>query len=556
MRNTAAILWLSSAFFVTPLAFCRLTGEKVPLFGLVSAVTLPVLAVTALALTLVCMDFRVYKRDFRWRLLGCAQAAVAAVSLWHCCNGVPWESFLLTMFWVLAPTVGVALKDELEKMLGIFALLWTVLLIFSGINSEHFTGFIGNWNWTQAMLAAMLPGCFLLFKIKKWQYWSLVALAIVFVFIYLKYPEQLSRSMLVAIPVTLAVLLIQEKWRLLPWLRKFHPAWAVGVAALGLILFIEFADFNSSRLQLWKGTIDLLLSHGIGGVGMGQYAGEILPFLPEKYYFTPFAAPWHPHPHNELLNFVCAYGIAGLLYIWALIYMVLSLPPRNDRETFARWVFLILLTGGMFDMSCAVLPGALWCFCCAGISGGRYRPARIINIPGVIPGVLLLALAAIMIRANVASTTARRNGELALSRRDVHTARKFLQQSSEVEAQYLLAELELMVFKSPERAERVLAGMKNDYLHTSRLRALVHYLAKDYEKALTEMKRECRNYPYSVINAHWYYRMLQASQAPLPDIREAEQIFAGVCALRGITPAQAGSFTSKADDSPLKYPAD
>ena len=95
---------------------------------------------------------------------------------------------------------------------------------------------------------------------------------------------------------------------------------------LDLVLAVVFAaDWADSRFQLWKGAENLMTSVGWAtGYGMGQFGNRVAPLIPELYFFTPFAASWHPHPHNELLHLLTAYGAAGGGFLLALIYAALA----------------------------------------------------------------------------------------------------------------------------------------------------------------------------------------------------------------------------------------
>ena len=194
MRNSMACLLLSAAFFALPLAFMRLGGNKIPFFGMVEAVTLPVAGIITLTAAILFADWRIYRDDLRWQLFGVAQLAIMGIASLHASP----ENILTTIFYVSAPLAGAALQRELKRFLPFFATLWVVIILISGIMSENFTGLTGNWNWTQALLAALLPGMALLLELRRWKLVSAFLLLDIMAGIWLNYPAQFSRVILPA----------------------------------------------------------------------------------------------------------------------------------------------------------------------------------------------------------------------------------------------------------------------------------------------------------------------------------------------------------------------
>ncbi len=546
MRNLTACVLLNAAFFALPLAFLRLGGEKVPFFGLVEAVTLPVAGAITAAAVLLFADWKIYRHNMRWQLLGAAQCALLGIA----CRHGSFQGIMTTVFYVTAPLAGAALHRELKRFLPFSAALWAVILLISGFASENFTGFTGNWNWTQALLFALLPGVILLLEVPRRKTFSALLLAMTAFLLRSRFPAQFSRVILPATAVTAVILFCVQ--RMGQTRKRWIFTGAFLISALAFFSVVAFADWHDSRFQLWKGAADLALFNSMTGVGVGNFAAAVLPYIPEKYFFTAFAAPWHSHPHNELLNFLCAYGIAGGFFIFALAFAVLTAPAATDRRTlFARWIFLLLLICGMFDMPCAATAGAMWCFLCAGIGTGDEVPPVHWAWRRSIPATVLTGLALYMVKENIVSTTNLRRGELALYQRDAAAARQYLRRSSAPLAQYRLAELELMVSGDPQYVLTVYPGDAPVFMHSHRLRALALLQTGQTQAALEAMKKECRNYPFSIINARLFYLMRKNSGAPEYAVAHAHEYFLKLCRLRNISPAASGGISPEADDRPL-----
>ena len=557
LRRFAAAAWLFAALLPLPLARGRIGGEKVPFFGSVELLTLPVVGVFALAGAVAFGDWGAYRRDLRWRLFGAAQLLILLLTAWHRFAGmIGWRGALTALCWLALPVAAAGLKAELERVLpAVFALAAAVWLV-SGVTSENFTGLAGNWNWTQALLAAVLPGAMLFSGERRW-FFAAAALLLVVGMIGWWYPEQLSRTLAVAIPLTAGWLAFRARVPLRRPLAVIFTLFVLAAAAMLTVIFV--ADWNDSRFQLWKGAADLALFHGISGCGMEQFGNVVGVFLPEKYFFTPFAASWHPHPHNELLRWLGAYGLAGGLLIVSLVFLALGRRARNDREFAAQWAFLILMLCGQTDVVLSTVPGCILLLVCAGIAGGRRcRPAAV-SRGRAWSASTLAGFALLMAWTHFAARLDYRRGQLALSAGDVDAARSAFRASvareDDPEVRYDLAELELIRLDAPEAAENSLkalaAARQENYRHVWRLAAIRAFRTGDMSAALAALERELRLYPYSVINAGLLAAMLERSGASAGELAAARERLAILCRLRGVPPSQALTLAPAADDRPL-----
>lgn len=156
-----------------------------------------------------------------------------------------------------------------------------------------------------------------------------------------------------------------------PWKKVF---WSVLViAVLILIVYVldpgkweemfNFASRNSSsvRLQVYTIACHLLMTHGITGIGLGQfplvYQHESLRVLGELPYELNM-----PHPHNFYVALILNISLVGFIGIMWLIYLALK-EAGSHFKSFA-WaavdsiskvrvisfcMLLIILIHGMFD---------------------------------------------------------------------------------------------------------------------------------------------------------------------------------------------------------------
>ena len=110
------------------------------------------------------------------------------------------------------------------------------------------------------------------------------------------------------------------------------------LAALVQIFFpvkIEAYLNSDVRLSLWRGAVEYISGHPLGG-GVGNYESFIVPYIPLEYYNSPFAAIRNPHPHNLLLFWAAEKGwliaVAALIFGLAVISrQLLELMGLSDK---------------------------------------------------------------------------------------------------------------------------------------------------------------------------------------------------------------------------------
>ena len=153
-----------------PLAFARLTGEKIPFFGMVKLFDFTTLGIIALAMIVlraknVCSIFQNNKLLRFTTLSGVVILIAGAIQQWL--YGGSFDHLGIALFYAATPLAAAAYAAELRKSLPFAGVAGAILMLWSGITSEHFTGITGNWNWTQAMLFALLPAAISFFSRKN-----------------------------------------------------------------------------------------------------------------------------------------------------------------------------------------------------------------------------------------------------------------------------------------------------------------------------------------------------------------------------------------------------
>ena len=562
-RMAAAGALMASGALAMPLAFLRLGGSAVPLYGSAELVTMPVLCLLCLSFTALFPErLKGFFADRRMAVPAAGTALFLLSALGGFIAGHLTADALFTgLFYPSAALAGAALAPEMKKLLPGFAAAFSALLLWSGFFSEHFTGLAGNWNWTQGLIAALLPGWVLLCGTARPLRWAAVLLAGFFLLMWRLYPAEFSRSALVSVLIAPAVIAAADR---LPE-KVFDRLFVAGALlfAVAFALLLTVADLPDTRFQIWKGAWGVILSRPLTGVGAGQLAEHIRRFLGDGFYFTEFPAIHIAHAHNGFLQLFAEYGIAGAVFFFSAAYGVLCRRPEERSVCFARWVFVFLLVCGQFDMHCAVLPGGLFFALCAGVvlapaGHEEWVAGRFCRRALTVAGAMLMIAGIAQAHAGFRASLLLRRGELAQRAGDDLTAVKCFAESMEwklsAPAVYRAAELELTRFRRPEEAMYLLRRMEKslalkNYLHARRLRGMAAYETGDPRSAAEEFSQESRNAPYSVINANFNRIVLRRISAPPEAVAAADALFLDLCRRRGIAPEAAGRFSAAEDDA-------
>lgn len=559
---TAAIL-LVLPFLAMPLAFCRFTGRPFPLYGLVTMVTLPVIALFSAGMLLFFPErLKQLLSDRKLWPLAASSILLTAVAGYQTLTGmITAEGFLTVMFYLLTPMAGAIAAEELKKLLPVFAPAAAGILIYSGVMSEKFTGLTGNWNWTQGAVVALLPGILLLRKKwydspAKWKY-ALIFPGIFLLLFAIFFPDGVSRSALTAAVLTAGMIFTGHRLTS-PRSRNILILAFLAVAAVVFAVAGFAGDSGETRIHIWRGAAGVIGEYFL--TGCGQFSEYIRMYLPEAYFFSSFPAPHIDHAHNDLLNIFAENGIAGAIFYITAIWTILRRQVHSAPETFCRWIFLTLLICGWFDQhNITVLCGTLLTLS-AGIqlASGRHPEESVCRWrPAAIPlGAAAIIYAFFMMAVNLSSGSFIRRGDLQLFRGDIAGAvRSYndsIREKPTVHALYQLAELSL-VTQRPDRTFHYLEKLESDcarrcYRHSQRLKGVAAMMTGNFTVAAEAMTKELKNAPFSIINARWNYLLL-CSIGTAPQTRNAAwEHLRYLCSLRGITPEAAATLSPAVDD--------
>ena len=566
----APLLFWLLPFAGMPLAFARLTGSRVPQFGLVKFFDFTTLGLIALAVIILRAKslYNNLQSNKLQRFTALSGGIIIlATLLQQYLYGGTYEHLGIALFYAATPLAASAIAQELRKTLPIAASISAILLLWSGLASENFTGLPGNWNWTQGLLFALLPAVLLFFDQKKFFCHTLIIFLLTVGLGGVFYSEILSRSVLVALVLLSCGIFV---WLKLPQLQR---KWLIAVLFLFMLAVPltlgTLVPFSDSRIYLYQAGTELLKEHGIIGVGMERFFDFIPEYLAPEYFLAPFSALHHPHPHNELLNLWSAFGIAGIVYIGILFCgMLYKFPKRRitPEKLLPFWIFFFIFLCAQTDLTGAILSGAFWMLSCAGMVFAPQENCteKDIQVWSKVIAALLILTSLYTAVENFRATALLRDGRLEALKNNAADALKFYQASEKIkptkEAVYGKAEIYLhaanahtAALKELEKLHTVL-GYDN-FLHTNRIKAVALVNLGEKEAALPFIEKDAKFYPFSVLNARLHLMLLQMLRRPADEITAAQNRFLEICRLRGITPEQAAKFTMSEDDEPIKIPA-
>ena len=296
----------------------------------------------------------------------------------------------------------------------------------------------------------------------------------------------------------------------------------------------------------------------------------INPFLPEIYHFTPFAAPRHPHPHNEFLNYVSGYGLVGAVFFVLLVLLVLrSIRYRDRIGYYLAWSVLLLAIHGQFDVLLAIPITGSWFLLGAGAvlgsglakcrktDGGKWGlPIKFAGYAGIL---IALCMAVSCLRG----TAHFREARLLLAEQKTGVARelfrKGFQYYSTPSTLYTAGAVELFNFRDPDRAIGYLERVRTEFglpmvYHSNAMLARAYAVRGDYQKSLWFFDRELENYPFSVLASGLRLSLLRHMQNDEKGIIEENLRFTALLKLRGMSPDDFPRLlkNQELDDAPLK----
>ena len=565
-RYCTAGVFLLLALAGVPLAFCRFSGEPLPLYGLVNFTTLPALAVFSLGIIAAFPEnLRGVWGNSRLRYLIIAAGALVLCAAGHLiCRRITVENLLGTLFYISAPLAVAALADEFRKLLIPFAAFGALLLLCSGMTSSGFTGLTGNWNWTSGIFIALLPGVFLLFFPKKWYVFTAGAIILFFALFYALDPVRFPRSALLAAAGAGVLLFIRRK---MP--EKRFVLLLTGTAIAAAVLFLTglmLISLPDTRFQIWRGAAGAIGNNFFFGVGAGRFPEIIHPHLFDAGWFTEFTAPNIDHAHNDFLNLFAENGLAGAFFYLAALPVLFARREKSSAGKLGWWIAAVMVICGCFDQHHLSVLGAVTTALAAGLAISPRRTEKFAlpeyyRLTGLTAGVLLTAVALSMMITVCRATVLLRKGDLAALKEKFPQAVEYYGESMEIKflplAAYQAAEMHLLFFNRSESALRLLEKMEyllklKSFRHQQRLTGWAHFNLKNFPQALEYFRKEERRSPYSVINARFLAAALRQNRAPGNEIAQADRRFLELCALRGISPQEVAAFTVRKDDVGFK----
>lgn len=318
-----------------------------------------------------------------------------SISLGHFILDPAWkfEHLCLSMAWGAIPALSWGNARSFETLLPRFlSVLWlcdgllSLWQIGSGIECA---GVPGNRNWHAALILmttpfaakdafSILSGC----KIPKFGHFAGAALIIIFSFALLLQCH--SRGALLSLAAAAALALFLEAGRA----RRRLLLWMSGVAvAAATVLFVfkgvdpaAKAISDDVRLPLWEGTLDLVSSHPLLGVGAVSFESEFAPLRPPEYFFSRNVSVRTNHPHNHFLFIAATFGIAGLaswLFLLLFPMSVFAMRYKEEASLDMKMLFLCLsamIVHSMFDLILYEWPTAPLSLAALGVIWGRVWP--------------------------------------------------------------------------------------------------------------------------------------------------------------------------------------
>ena len=575
LRLLIPLLLLVLPLFSYPLQWKKIFSSQVPLWGEVQAVTLAVIGLCAAgALFAAPLRLKRLWQVPRLRfLLIFAGAGVATACLQHLIYPGPAEYIFTSFFFFLLPVAGMIFSSELKRLMPCFAVLLFIPAIIVTLRTPDFSGWAGNWNWNFSLLAAASSAYFLLFfrnNLRKAILWGAGCITLALILVSCFKPEVTPRGTFAGlIGATLCLAIFRN---IAPKRRWAFALWAV---ILTLVLFTGsvgnvFEHIRDSRFQLWRGSLECTLAHFPIGVGFDRFESMINANLPEIYYFTPFAASRHPHPHNEFLNYAVSYGLAGAIFFVLLCLNLLrGLRFRDHRSVWLCWIVLLLCIHGQFDVLLSIPQTGVLFLLGAGVLAGnsisKLPPGgkNVTANAGKIICVILFAFAFILAVNCGKSGYFLREARLALFKKNTLQAEVMLKKSlnSHVNANalYTAGAVSLFNFRNPDLATGYLERIRNDLglpmvYHSNALLARAFAIKGEYAKAINYSDEELKFYPFSALASGLRLSVLRQANADDKAIAEENIRFSALMKMRGLKVEEFSKLlrNQELDDAPLK----
>ena len=147
------------------------------------------------------------------------------------------------------------------------------------------------------------------------------------------------------------------------WKQVAAAGVALMVVAFGARYLASSGSSVDARERIWRSAIDMLRDHPWSGVGLDQFLGQY-----GRRYVSREGWPerYTSHPHNLILDSWLSLGVAGLIWLWALLertWSRLSGLLRFGGDDISRAAIAMLIAGlahGMVDNGFFLPDLATW----------------------------------------------------------------------------------------------------------------------------------------------------------------------------------------------------
>ena len=567
----AYLLWLMP-LFSCPLVWLRPVYGKLPLWGDVLFISSHVTGIIAAAIILLFPERvkNVFSKPLpRVWLIAVMVSGALAVANHILFPGNPAMLLAATQTLFL-PIAGVALSPELRRAAIPCGAVTCIILLFFTITGDKFlTGFTGNWNWNFTMICATIPALTAWIIPKKHPFIIATIINVVLMtVVVLCFPELAPRGTIAALILTALIAPAIRKIS-----RERRPTALVGVAlAIGFLFFSAInapvsSQVNDSRFQLWRSSVAMAKKHLFTGCGTGRFEQAVRHHMTKEYFFTEYAATRHPHPHNELIFYISEFGIAGAVMF--ILFCGCALKYTSHKNDYASrwliWLFLLLLLHGQVDVLLSTpLAGSYFLLAGGALAarGTRKTQVKAATLRKTLSVILFICAAVFAVNIFIA-TSHLRNAKLLIREPQPLAALEQLSISLKKfpvpEARYIAANILLFDLKQPAAAitqllkleHEICGGFHHSYGVTAR--ALTALGKFDSAKEYFALEREA--FPYSALYAGYELAMLELSQAPAIDIKNAHQRLIRNLELRNFKLSDIPMLKNAIhiDDEPLKW---
>lgn len=552
LKRLAAILLLAMPLAAYPLVFYgSLAGRQ---FSLVRAVTPEIIGIFSLGVVCAFPErvLAFFRQKGFWGkivvLSGIVLLTGSAVRVFSSDAAVKWTTAL---FYTALPLACIAVGEELKKFLSTAMILFGILAVFYGVISPHGEGLLLNWNWNSTVIALGIGAALCRFlKGAKSRKLLIAALAFgaFFALAYFWRGDYFSRGSWFALVAATASVAL---WTHFPVRRRGIFTFCAVALLTALFFFLpqKFPEKYDCRVQLWRGTHDLIARNVWCGVGAGNFEDRIQEKLPLQYYFSPLPAPRHTHPHNEMLFFLAVFGIAGSVFLASLLAVAAQTSSGMPAAKWLLWSCLVLFFHAQVDVLLAeTLPGVLF-YATLGalieVPASPYekgRLPRMVFLGGATVLAFFLAGRTLLGTISYREAAARFREHLSCGK----SLRRALRFYPEPRTLYL-AGMEKARRGEWQKAEAYFEEIHRrfhlgGYFHSNHMAGCAAMAAGRYRNAAEFFAREELRYPVSIVNAVAMAVLARKMDLPPELQRQAQQKVDELLRLRGKTPADLADF--------------